>query len=89
MATGTVHAVLDDGPRAGEVLEVRARPDGAPPPELVIRDPLAPTGQDSAGDQRDGLDAVLPHVTTYRLHEQRGPARFAYRTGSSDYPDQV
>jgi hypothetical protein len=89
MATGTVHAVLDDGPRAGEVLEVPTRPDGAPPPELVIRDPLAPTGHDCGGDQRNGLDAVLSQVTTYRLHEQRGPARFAYRTGSSDYSDQA
>jgi hypothetical protein len=89
MATGTIHAMLDDGPRAGEVLEVRARPDGGPPPELVIRNPLAPTGQDSPRDQRTELDAVLPHVTTYRLHEQRGPARFAYRTGSSDYSNQV
>jgi hypothetical protein len=77
-----IYAELDDGPRAGEVLQVHANPDGDPPPRLVIADPLAmPGGETPRFDSGDRPTAA----TTYHLH---GPSaqqgRYIYRTGEPD-----
>jgi hypothetical protein len=70
-----IHAELEDGPRAGETVRVSVDPDGLPPAQLVIQDPLAPT-DDGTGETG----------TTYRRHEQRDGDRFVYRTGSTSRP---
>lgn len=68
MANSTIRAVLDDGPHAGEEIEVDTGPEGSPPHQIVLSHPL-------------GADTDSK-TTTYHLHPQADPAEVhTYRTG--------
>jgi hypothetical protein len=50
MSEFRIRAVLEDGPRTGEVLEVDAGPDGGPPRQVVVADPLGNTYRYRTGE---------------------------------------
>ena len=76
----TIHALLGDGPRTGEVVGLDRSPDGGPPAQVVISDPLG------AGEQaEESSDAEPTAATTYHLHERAQQANtYIYRTGEPD-----
>jgi hypothetical protein len=75
-SAGTVRAVFDGGPHAGQELVIGVDADGGPPEQVAITDPLAVESSDP--------DAPPAAVTTYRL---RGPGEeegtYIYRPGQS------
>jgi hypothetical protein len=79
MSDSTIRAVLEDGPRSGEVVTVDAGPTGGPPEQVVVRDPF---GMGERAEESSAAGTQLQAATTYHLH---GPARatgaFSYRTG--------
>ena len=82
MSDTKIRAVLDDGPRSGEVLVVDAGPDGGPPQQVVVSDPL---GMDPQREEGADLGARPRAATTYHLHEQaKGADTYVYRTGEPD-----
>jgi hypothetical protein len=81
MSTSEIRALLEDGPRAGEVLSVAPGPDGQAPPQLVVSDPLAEGRQEGNSD----LGGPTRRATTYHSHGlDEGRNLFVYRTGRPD-----
>jgi hypothetical protein len=79
MSESQVQVFLDDGPRAGETLAVQPGPEGQPPHELVISDPL---GEGGRAEESFDVGGRTVGSTTYHLHgrdEQRD--LYLYRTG--------
>jgi hypothetical protein len=82
MTDSTIRAVLDDGPRTGEILVLDAGPNGRPPEQVVVPDPLG-----MGGTEQENADVSnRPHAaTTYHLHEPGNEANtYRYRTGVPD-----
>jgi hypothetical protein len=82
MSDSTIRAVLEDGPRSGEVVTLDAGPAGGPPQQEVVSDPF---GMSERAKESSAEGTQLQAATTYHLH---GPARakgtFIYRTGEPD-----
>jgi hypothetical protein len=82
MSDFTICAVLEDGPRSGEVVTLDAGPTGGPPEQAVVADPF---GMGERADESSAAGTQLQAATTYHLH---GPARatgtFIYRTGEPE-----
>jgi hypothetical protein len=75
--SGTVRAVFDGGPRAGQELVVQLDSDGCVPEQLAISDPLANESADP--------DSESAAKTTYHLHEPgEEEGTFVYRPGQPD-----
>jgi hypothetical protein len=55
MSDSRIRAVLEDGPRTGEVLMVDAGAKGQPPQQVVVSDPL---GSEQRREEVNGLDEV-------------------------------
>jgi hypothetical protein len=82
MSEFRIRAVLEDGPRTGEALVVDAGPDGGPPRQVVVADPL---GMGARREESFDTGASLHAATTYHLHEQaQEPDTYRYRTGEPD-----
>jgi hypothetical protein len=67
MADSQVHAFLEDGPRAGETVTVHTGPDGQPPHQLVMTDPL---GQGGRAEESFDIEPTTTGATTYYLQER-------------------
>ena len=81
MSTAEIRALLEDGPRAGEVLAVAPGPDGQAPPQLIVSDPLA-EGRQEGSAALGGPPRHAPPYPSYGLDENRN--LFVYRTGRPD-----
>lgn len=82
MSHSTIRALFDDGPRTGQVIGIDPGPDGGPPEQVVVSDPL------SMGGRREESFEVAPTpvaATTYHLHGHAGRTNtYIYRTGEPD-----
>jgi hypothetical protein len=82
MTNSTIRALLDDGPRTGEVVWLDAGPDGGPPAQVVVSDPLGIGGRP---EESFDIEPAPAAATTYHLHEQAGQENtYIYRTGEPD-----
>jgi hypothetical protein len=84
MADSTVLAALEDGPRAGEVVEVEVGPEGRPPHQVVVSDP---PGLGGRAEESFDIEPEPTAETTYYLHPQGTPANsnfYIYRVGEPD-----
>ncbi|MGQ0482446.1 MAG: hypothetical protein ACT4O0_15665 [Pseudonocardia sp.] len=80
MGKSPIHALLMDGPRAGEVIELSPRPDGKPPEQIIIADPLASTTESS-----EATDRSLRQASTYHLAETGDEScSYVYLAGQVD-----
>jgi hypothetical protein len=82
MTNSSIRAVLDDGPRTGEVVGLDPGPDGGPPAQVVVSDPR---GMGGRPEESFDVEATPIAATTYHLHEP-GPQdnTYIYRTGEPD-----
>jgi hypothetical protein len=84
MANSMVRAVLEDGPRAGEIVEVEAGPEDRPPHQVVLPDP---PGFGGRAEESFDIEAEPTAATTYYLHQPGTPAdcsSYIYRVGEHD-----
>jgi hypothetical protein len=82
MSNSTIRALLEDGPRAGEVAVLEPGPDGQPPHEVVIDDPLGAGGRD---EESFDIEPSPTAATTYHLHGQSADGEtYFYGIGEPD-----
>ena len=80
MSRSRIHAIIEDGPRAGDTVELDAAHEGDPPKEFLLADEhLGPR-------PADHRQAPAGAVSTYRLmgrDEERGATSSAWRHDSN------
>lgn len=83
MANSTVRAALQDGPRAGEVIDVEVGPEGRPPHQVVLPDP---PGLGGRAEESFDIEPEPTAATTYYLHQgtQADSSSYIYRVGGPD-----
>jgi hypothetical protein len=84
MANSTVRAALQDGPRAGEIVEIEAGPEGRPPHQVVVSDP---PGLGGRAEESFDIEPEPTAATTYYLYQQDTQAdssSYIYQVGEPD-----
>jgi hypothetical protein len=82
MTNSTMCALLEDGPRSGEVVELDPGPGGVPPAQVVVSDPLGAGGR---SEESFDVEPTPTAATTYHLHGHAQQAdTYIYRTGEPD-----
>jgi hypothetical protein len=72
---GEVFAYIEDGPHGGETVAVPAEPDGSPPGEIELQDPVPPAEPFVESSLRHSIPLV---ASRYRLTREAERERGGY-----------